>query len=414
MRLLLVNQFFWPDCAPTSQLLTDVANGAVAAGHEVTVLCGPAGYAVMEVGDPPPFRILRTPGMPFRRDALGRMLSYGSFFCSVIWRALRMEKPDAALLLTTPPMLGCVGVLLKRIRGCPYYIWEMDIYPDIAVDLGVLKPQSFVTKCVDRIAMRIWGDSEGIIALGSCMQNRLLAKGILAEKIHVNDNWANGESIRPLSFPDDGKLTVLYSGNFGLAHDVATIMQVIQHLRQDHRFQFVFAGGGARQSTLRQLCGDGDFPNVTFRPYCKSEHLSANLGGSDLGLVTQLPQTIGSIVPSKIYGIMAAGRPILYVGPKDATPSRVIERFGCGWQIDPGNVAGLLALLRRLVNERQEIVDAGLRARKAFEQNYDRHLRVQYILDLINKTAPDKQGILSPASLQEKPVDGSPIGEDFA
>lgn len=414
MRLLLINQFFWPDCAPTSQLLADVATDAALAGHEVTVLCSKSGYAPLNVDGEPPVRILRLAAAPFQRNPAGRILSYGSFLCGVLWHAMRVAKPDAVLLLTTPPLLGMVGTLLKRLRKCPYYIWEMDMYPDIAVDLGFLKQQSIGARSIGWAAERIWQGADGIIALGPCMKERLVRKGIAAEKIHVKENWANGTQIRPMPFPDNGRLNVLYSGNFGLAHDVTTILEGIKLLRQDRRFRFVFAGGGANRSALQKLCGEEDFPTVHFDPYCEPGGLSASLGACDVGLVTQLPQTAGSVVPSKVYGIMAAGRPVLYVGPKNATPCGVIERFGCGWQVDPGDTAALVRLLQRLADDSGAVAEAGANARLAFEQHYDRRIGAQRILDVIGGVTPTRPASPMPCQAAQEAVNGSSSNEEFA
>jgi len=149
-------------------------------------------------------------------------------------------------------------------------------------------------------------------------------------------------------------------------------------LKDDPRFRFIFAGGGSRRAQLESQC-----PNAEFRPYCNRTTLSASLAEGHLGLVTQLPQTCGSLVPSKTYGIMAAGRPILYIGPREATPARIIEKYNCGWRITPGDTEGLIKLLNHLECHRHELVNAGAQAREAFEQNYDRPQGVARIAKIL-------------------------------
>ena len=146
-----------------------------------------------------------------------------------------------------------------------------------------------------------------------------------------------------------------------------------------------FAGGGGRRRDLEAFCREHHIDNASFRPYSTHAELSASLGSGHLGLVTQLPETCGSIVPSKTYGIMAAGRPILYVGPREATPARIIDRFQCGWRVEPGDISALVSTLQRLALDRESIAAAGARSRRAFEEHYDRPIgaaRVAMILGL--------------------------------
>ncbi len=187
-----------------------------------------------------------------------------------------------------------------------------------------------------------------------------------------------------------GPLRIHYSGNFGLAHDVETISRAIQVLRGDNRFRFSFAGGGPRLAKLEALSLDAT-NHTAVQGYCPRNELGASLAEGHLGLVTQLPETAGSVVPSKTYGIMAAGRPLLYIGPKNATPARIIERFRCGWQVDPGDVGGLVSLLDRLASQREELQASGTRARIAFEEHYDRPVGVARICEVLGRRQTGKQ-----------------------
>jgi len=267
----------------------------------------------------------------------------------------------------------------------------MDVYPDIAFDLKVL-PQSALLKRLLTWAFDLARHrADGIIALGDEMKDRLIAHGIAPEKIHVCHNWTDGEEILPLPFPE-GPLTVHYSGNFGRAHEVATIRKVILHFREDARFRFILSGGGKQHAALEALCHESKIESVTFEPYCSRDHLGRRLAEGHLGLITQLPETLGSIVPSKTYGIMAAGRPLLFVGPSESTPARIIRRFDCGWHIEPGDALGLISLLETLDLHRDLIASAGARARRVFEENYDRSIGIANICKVLGIEVPaDKE-----------------------
>src|ERR1035441_7916749 len=303
MRILLLNQFFYPDSAATSQLLTDLARSLAAQGHSVRVICGRSSYAEPDALNPPAVEIVRTPGLPFGRGLLARTFSYTGFLAGAGCRGLLGPRPHLILTLTTPPALSVVGSLLKTVFRARHFIWEMDLYPDIAVDLEVLPPRSWfprlpppppsavgsLPKPLSRPRHFIWEmdlypdiavdlevlhprswftrlmgasfdharrKADGIIALGECMRQRLIRRGIPPERIHVADNWADGAEIQPLPFPAPSPLRILYWGNLGLAHDVDTIRAAIHHFRSDPRFHFAFAGAGLDRQALEFFCAD--------------------------------------------------------------------------------------------------------------------------------------------------------------
>lgn len=369
-RIVLLNQFFHPDSAATAQLLTDVAvEFAELDGVTVTVLAAGSSYAsaacassgAESVGSSEllqGMKVIRTAGAGFSRGRVSRVLSYLGYLWGALIEGRRIPAPDVVMTLTTPPLLGLMGMWIKR--DARHLIWEMDVYPDVACALDYLRPNRLLSWLLDLPRHR----ATGIIALGECMRERLLGHGIDPSKIHVIENWADGEQIRPLPMPSpDGDLRILYSGNMGLAHDYQTLLDVIPATR---RVQFTFAGGGAHQAKF------GGLPNTMLRPYSSLEALGQHLGDCHIGLVTQVPATLGCVVPSKSYGLMAAGRPILFIGPRQSTVARNIEKFKCGWNFECGDSAGVVALLSHLQVHREEIEEAGRNARVAFEANFDR------------------------------------------
>ena len=382
MRILLLNQFFWPDCAATGQLLTDVTRELAAQGCSVTVITGSSSYANGNGTEPPPVTILRAPNLPFQRTTRGRLCSYFTFLAAAAWHGIRTKKPDAILTLTTPPGLSVLGALLAKVHGARHYLWEMDVYPDVAVALGVLRPNSLLARALTLVLDTPRRHAAGVIALGHCMAERLTARATPVAKISVAENWADGVKIRPASFPD-GPLTVLYSGNLGLVHDAETIRATMVRLRNDDRFRFVFAGGGSSRTELEGYCRKNGLERVSFQPYCDLVELGRSLSRAHIGLVTQKAETLGCVVPSKTYGIMAAGRPVLFIGPAEATPARIIAQFRCGWQVELGDVDGLIALLDLLAAHPEEVRTAGTRARTAFEEHYDLPLGVSRICEIL-------------------------------
>jgi len=372
MRVLLLNQFFWPDSAATSQLLTDLARGLAERGHEVYAISADGGYNLASTGSPPAVRICRVKTSRFNRGRVGRVVSYLSFYFLAAFRAFSLPRPDLVVTLTTPPLLSLLGTALKTLRGCRHFIWEMDVYPDVAIDLNYFKAGGITDRVTGWLADFSRRQADGIVALGECMKRRLIDRGVDAEHIFVAENWADGASIQPIPRTGEAaQLVLLYSGNFGLAHDFETVARAILELKDDERFRFVFVGSGGRQQELISLIEAHNLSFVDVRPFVERASLSESLSAGDIGLVTQRDACCGSVVPSKVYGLLAAGRPILFVGPREATPANIVQRFECGWHVDCGDVAALTHILLHLANHPEEVTRAGQNARNALLQHFD-------------------------------------------
>jgi glycosyltransferase involved in cell wall biosynthesis len=386
VQILLINQFFWPDLAATSQLLTDLVSHIADQGHDVTVICAKHSYAGADCTRQPPVRIVRVPDLPFARGRLARPLSYLSFLILSAWAACRLPRQDMVITMTTPPLLGTVGFLAQKLRGAKHYIWEMDLYPDAAVGLQVLSARSPITRTIAFIADYVRRRASAIIVLGECMRARVIAHGIAPERVVIAENWADGTLLRPALRKEDGDLTVIYPGNLGLAHDVAALTGAMRDLKADPGIRFVFVGGGARLDQLKRSCEDNAVSSAAFLPYCSRDILNDLLSDADIGLVTQTDASLGSVVPSKAYSLMAAGLPILFIGPAESTVAAMIRRFQCGWELRCGDSGGLADLLRQLRRSRGQVAEAGARARQAFLQHYDKPVGVQRVCNVLGLT----------------------------
>lgn len=392
-RIIVISQFFGPDQSAVGQFLADFVEGVAAAGHDVSVICGANDYAAGDVAarsrdqrERPEsaaesqtgggaIRIARVRTAAFSQSKVRKLLSYATFYTGAVCRALSIARPDVVVTLTAPPGLAWIGWLAQRVRGCRHVAWEMDLYPDIAIALDI-PIAAWTSRILDFPRQR----ADTIIALGDCMKTRLLQHRIPEDRISVAENWADGSSIFPRPFPEPPPIRILYSGNLGLAHDVATIRAVIKNLAGRPDLLFIFAGGGLARRELIEFCRERGIGNISFRGYARLQDLGASLAECHIGLVTQKPMTLGAIVPSKIYGLMAAGRPSLYIGPASATPAILIQKFDCGWHFDCGDEAGVVALLLRLLQEPEELHRKGQNGRKAFIENYDKPAGVARVM----------------------------------
>jgi glycosyltransferase involved in cell wall biosynthesis len=235
------------------------------------------------------------------------------------------------------------------------------------------------------------------------MKQRLVNRGVASASIFVADNWADGSAIQPIERPyTSDHLVLLYSGNLGLAHDVETLKGAILALSNDDRFRFLFIGSGGRHQELLSFGELYRLHSIEVRPYVERSSLGESLAEGDIGLVTQRDACCGSVVPSKVYGLLAAGRPILFVGPRQATPALIVERFHCGWQVDCGAVSALTQLLIHLAAHPEEVRLAGCNARDALLRHYDLPLGVERIANILGASSSgyDASGLHSLHSLR--------------
>jgi len=354
---------------------------------DVSVICGEASYSGLggkgrrEETGPNSVQVWRVRSPGFGHGKVRKLWSYLGFYVRALVRAFRSPAPDVVVTMTTPPLLGLIGLILQRLRGVQHFIWEMDVYPDVATELGVFRRGGWRDRIVGWLADWPRRQATGVIVLGPCMAKRLVSRGVPADRILLCPNWADGAALFPKQFASDGRLKVLYSGNFGLAHDFETVVGALEELGTDPGFSFLFSGGGPRWAQLQAICTDRGYSSCSFQSFQPREALNDLLGWCDVGLVTQKDGTQGTVVPSKTYGLMAAGRGIVYVGPEEATPATVLAEHSAGWRIANGRGDDLVALLRRLRENPAVYIQSGRRGRAAFEREYDRPVGVQRLID---------------------------------
>jgi putative colanic acid biosynthesis glycosyltransferase WcaI len=221
------------------------------------------------------------------------------------------------------------------------------------------------------VAHRSRNRADTVWVLGDCMRRRIVDAGCPPERIQVHENWSYADLYVSPVAPQPDRLRLIYSGNLGLSHDVATLQGALLQLRDDPRVLVQIAGGGSKRGQLEAFTRSEGLSNVEFLPYCSKSELGRVLSAADVGLVTLQDGCEGAVVPSKVYGLMACGRPVLFVGPAQATPAAVIRRFDCGWHVECGDVDGLAGTLRRLAEHPELVREAGSRARVAFLEHYD-------------------------------------------
>jgi colanic acid biosynthesis glycosyl transferase WcaI len=393
LRVLFVNRFYAPDVSATSQMLTDLAQALARDGAAVTVVCSRQLYqdpaarlpAHDSIGG---VSVCRIGGTRFGRDRLaGRAFDYLSFCLAASATLLKLARQvDVIVTKTDPPLLSLVGWLVAARRGVPYVNWLQDLFPEVASRLALSPLPRPLERLLCALRDRSLRAAECNVVLGTRMRDYLTARGIPAARLRISENWADEAALVPLAPADSvlrrqqslgERFVVTYSGNLGRVHDVQTLLEAAELLRADRTTVFLMIGGGANMRALASEAQARGLQQLRFLPYQPRSALPDSLAAGDVHLVTLLPQLEGLVVPSKLYGILAAGRPVVFVGDTDGELARLIREHRVGVAIASGDAPALRDALCRLRDEPAERIRMGARARALFEQRYTLSAAVQ-------------------------------------
>ena len=409
MRLLLVNQHYYPDVASTGQHLTDLAEHLAVEGYSVEVLTGRGKYVAGKVEAPARevrngVRIRRLRTTSFGRGShLGRVIDYLSFYVRVLTTLLFGPRRDGVLFLTTPPLLGFLGAIARMVRGQRYGVWSMDLHPDAEVASGMLSASSLPAKVLEWMNATGYRHADFVVDLGPYMKRRIVEKGVAPERTHTVHVWSAKEEIVPtprernplideLGLRD--KFVVMYSGNAGIVHDFDGICEAMRLLKDDPRIHFLFVGNGPRRAQIEEYVRANGIENFEYRDYFSREQLKYSLSVADVHLISLRSPFVGISVPGKLYGIMASARPAIFVGPAKCESAETIRDADCGVVIDPaqGMAAERIAdRIRDFAADSVMLRQYGLAGRRAFERTYERAVNCEEFTKIIAASWPHRQ-----------------------
>jgi glycosyltransferase involved in cell wall biosynthesis len=376
MAVTFFNRSYWPDTGAAGQLLTELCEDLVRQhGCDVTVV---AGYPVAGHGDRLPatevrngVRIVRASGTTWStRRFVGRAMNYVTYFVSALWAAIRLPRPEVSVALTDPPIVGLAALAARPRRGFVFFC--QDIFPEVA---GLLQDfrSPLVNAALDRVNRFLVARAARVVALGDTMASRLIdGKGAQPGQIRVIHNWADTEAIVPSDKRNpfstahglDERFVLLHAGNIGLGQNLDVVLDAAERLRHRPDILVLFIGDGNRRAALQQAVVERGLPNVRFLPFQPREQLRWTYASADACLVSLMPGLAGYIVPSKLYPILAAGRPYVAAVEGTSEVAAITSRHRCGVLAQPGDAGALAARIAELadmaVEERDEM---GRRAR---------------------------------------------------
>jgi colanic acid biosynthesis glycosyl transferase WcaI len=359
--LVILSQAYVPDPAAVGQYLHDVAVAMVQRDYRVVVFTADRGYEDPTQHHPryeciDGVHVVRLPLSSFGKRSLVTRLLGGSIFVSeAAVLAASLPRIDHLLVSTSPPMCALAGIALRRLRGAPLTFWAMDINPDQIVATGKLHATALPVRAFDWMNRQTLAHAQSVVVLDRFMATRLQAKLDIGERLRVLPLWPLFEPSASAAQSDNGfrrehglgdKRVVMYSGNLSPVHPIATLLEAMRALTDDPRLLFMFVGGGQGRDDIARFVREHNLANVRLLDYQPLADLPVSLTAADLQLVVMGDAMVGIVHPSKIYTALAAGRPILALGPRRSHVGELVERHDLGWRIDHGDVAAATSALR--------------------------------------------------------------------
>ena len=388
-RLLVFSQTFVPDPASVGQHMADVAVEMARRGFSVRVYCSARGYDDPSVIYPAQENlhgvdVRRIPFASFgKKSILTRILGTFSFMTQVFLRGL-FAPADGIFFSTSPPLIGIVACFIGLVRRIPVAYWAMDLNPDQLIAMHKIKPRSFAARALETANRWILKRSALVVALDRFMAERLQQRAKLDGKLLVMPPWPHEDRLEQIAAADNpfvarhdlaGKTVIMYSGNHSPANPLQTLLEAIGSFKDDSKLRFLFVGGGVGKKGVEEFVRDHHLANVLCLPYQPLADLKYSLTSADVHVASLGQEMVGIVHPCKIYGAMAAGKPILFLGPSPSHIADLLEKHAIGWHVNHGDVEGMVRTIKQIqATDRSVLRDMGGRAQEILRQELSQEI----------------------------------------
>ncbi len=408
MRVIFINRFYAPDISATAQILSDVAEGLAAKGIEVSVFTSRLSYDSSEKYSAEDIRndvtVRRLWTSRFGRGNLwGRTLDYVSFFLSCMFAVIRfVRKEDIVVVKTDPPLLSVVIGLFIRLKRAKYINWLQDVYPEVAFELTDKQHRGLIFTLLRNLRNRSLNGASYNVVISDRMRERIAQNCASPDTVEIIENFTDDTAITPRHdhaselrnewdlAPTD--FVIGYSGNLGRAHDLTTMFDAARALRHAEHIKFLFIGGGHLHSELRQRIDAESLNNFVLKPYLPREELPVSLSLPDIHWVSLKPSLEGLIVPSKVYGIAAAGRPMVFIGRSDGDIGTWVKTHDMGQVFEIGDVSELSKAILELSKTSDRISEMGENARSFIDKGPSRARQIEKWASILRVVDESGQG----------------------
>jgi glycosyltransferase involved in cell wall biosynthesis len=385
-RLLICTQLFYPELISTGQTLTELAE-SLEKNVDIEVWCA---QPSLQKGSASVPRLLHHQGIVIKRlwgtyffkgNFLGKLINHLSFTGSCFFKLVFDSQKSPVMVLTNPPMLGPLLAIACAIRKRPLIYVVFDVYPETAIAFGFLKKKSWITALWTFGNRICYKQAKDIVVIGRCMQD-VIRKSLpknCQHKLKYIPMWGDDTAIqaysKPFSYKQkwglEGKFVLLYSGNMGRFHDVETILMGAEHVKDSHPdIVFVFAGEGHKKALVEHWIKEKKLSNCRIFNHVPREDLPDMLGSADVGLVSLLPEQTGFSVPSKSFGLLAAGLPLIAIMSSTCEIARILNEKEAGHVINPGDVMSFANTVIALYNNPDMRLKLGQNGKQAITTAY--------------------------------------------
>lgn len=388
-RILVLSELYFPEQTSTGYLLTKIAE-CLGTEYNVKVITGPPTNFFQKISCPNyevinQVEIFRCNGTNFKKDTIwGRFANLFTRSAAILWKGLFIcQSKDILLVVTNPPLLPFIAILLKYVKGCKFVLLIHDVYPEVLVAAGICKPSSFIVKIGQAMNRFLYGRASRIITLGRDMT--ALAEAKLskdAEKIRCIPNWADNEIVRPISKARNklleelgltDKFVCLYAGNMGRTHGIEYLAETAKNTQlKQPEIHFLVIGSGSKKKWLEDYISRENISNITIIPISvrpRSEQI-VSLTACDVAIILFVPGMAGVSVPSRMYNHMAAGKPIIAMADECSELAQVIKEENIGWIVSPGDIEGLIRTIELAATHPDLCVQMGSRAAVVAQTKY--------------------------------------------
>ena len=393
MRLAIINQYYLPDLSPTAKLTASLAEHRAEHGDDVTVITSRGNYqtgdlhrGVQGMSDSNPKTtssvIVLKSSSPIQRASglISRAIQYLWFY---VWSSLRIlwiPKQDVIIALTTPPYAIGIALVHKWLRNwkCQIVLWNMDVYPDILEVSGLIRRRGLLARSLGLLNQFLFRQIDHAICLDTAAAGRL-QRYCAKIDCSVIPNWepaaarlgprAQPRQFQPAEPESDKSLTILYMGNAGYGHEFESVLIAANQLTH-LPVKFLFVGGGPKRVQLERQVAKCGNRNFEFQPYVPDEEKIRLLKQADLGLITLSSEAAGIMSPSKLHSKLAAGLPVIYLGPKGSNVDAAIQKFDCGISLRHDDTNQLVEFITQMINNSHRMAEMSDNAIQAFEDSY--------------------------------------------
>lgn len=412
---MFLNRSYWPDAEASGQLLTELCED-LARQFDVTVVAGQPNHnprnekfsrnSTEKHNGVTVERVWHPQGS--KRSLVARAIGLVGFLLAATFRVFRIKRPDVVVVETDPFILASLGSWLKTWYRCHLIIYLQDLYPDIAVILGKVH-EGWLTRFLRRRLTAAYRHADAIVVLSDDMKNRLMTWGIDGSRIVCIENWVDTAAVYPAKFDNpmrvresiEEKFVVMHSGNMGLSQFLDNVLDAAALIDSRWNLEFLLVGDGASRRELVAQAKRLDLKNVRFLPYQPREELAQSLSAADLHLISMHPEAHHCLMPSKLYGILSSGTPVLAITAQDSELARLIREYNIGFAIAPGNPKLLAESLGWCATHRDELQEMGRRSRIVAVEQFDRKRQTARFGELLSRLC----GVQTKPALFETAID---------